>query len=50
MLFRSTGGYELLPREKVELDLDYIRRRGVRTDARVLLRTIGVITTGSGAR
>lgn len=49
-LAQVTGGYELLPREKVELDLDYIRRRGVRTDARVLLRTIGVITTGSGAR
>ena len=49
-LAQVMGGYELLPREKVKLDLAYIRHRGVRTDTRVLLRTIGVITTGSGAR
>lgn len=49
-LAQVMGGYELLPREKVKLDLAYIRHRGIRTDTRVLLRTIGVITTGSGAR
>lgn len=44
------GGYDLLPRDKVRLDLDYIRRRGLAVDLMVLARTIGVMVTGRGAQ
>jgi lipopolysaccharide/colanic/teichoic acid biosynthesis glycosyltransferase len=36
-------------RRKLNLDLEYIRRHGLRTDLKILLRTIFVVLTGKGA-
>lgn len=45
-LAQVTGGYDLLPREKVVLDLDYIENRNVALDLKIILRTLGVVKTG----
>lgn len=49
-LAQVQGGYDLLPREKVELDLWYIEHRSLRQDWKIILRTLGVVSTGEGAR
>ena len=45
-----TGGYDLLPKEKVVLDLEYIEHRSIVMDAKIILRTLGVVSSGKGAR
>lgn len=49
-LAQVTGGYDLLPKEKVVLDLEYIEHRTLLTDFRIMLRTLGVMGSGEGAR
>ena len=49
-LAQVTGGYELLPKEKVVLDLKYIETRSVVQDLKIILKTLGVVSTGEGAR
>ena len=49
-LAQVTGGYDLLPKEKVVLDLDYIENRSIAMDAKIILKTLGVVSTGRGAR
>lgn len=44
------GGYELLPREKARLDIEYIEKRSLLLDLKIMLRTLGVLRTGEGAR
>ena len=44
------GGYDLLPKEKVVLDLEYIERRSISVDLKIILKTLGVVSTGEGAR
>lgn len=44
------GGYELLPKEKARLDIEYIERRSLLLDLKIMLRTLGVLRTGEGAR
>ena len=44
------GGYDLLPKDKVRLDLDYIRHRGMALDLKVLAQTVSVIVSGRGAQ
>ena len=44
------GGYDLLPREKVLLDLKYIETRGIVLDLSIVFKTLGVMGTGEGAR
>lgn len=44
------GGYDLCPEEKLEYDLDYIKRRSVSLDITILIKTVRVIVTGDGAR
>jgi lipopolysaccharide/colanic/teichoic acid biosynthesis glycosyltransferase len=36
-------------KKKLDQDLEYVRRRTIWTDLRILLRTIGVVLTGKGA-
>ena len=49
-LAQVTGGYDLLPKEKVVLDLEYIRSRSIRMDLAIILKTLGVAASGEGAR
>ncbi|MFC9778793.1 sugar transferase [Paenibacillus chitinolyticus] len=44
------GGYEITPKQKLELDLYYIKKSSFRLDMKILLKTVGVVFTGDGAR
>jgi len=44
------GGYDLTPKEKLELDMYYIENRSVKLDMIILLKTVRVVLTGEGAR
>jgi lipopolysaccharide/colanic/teichoic acid biosynthesis glycosyltransferase len=44
------GGYSLKPEEKIIYDMEYIQHRSIRMDLACILRTIGVIFSGDGAR
>lgn len=49
-LAQVTGGYELLPKNKVMYDLEYIENRGPLLDAKIIFRTVGIILSGKGSR
>jgi len=49
-LAQVSGGYDLMPAEKLALDLEYITYRGLRMDLKILLKTIWVVFSGNGAR
>ena len=49
-LAQVSGGYELLPEEKLALDMEYIENRGLWLDLKILFKTIWVVFTGNGAR
>lgn len=49
-LAQVEGGYDLLPKEKVQLDLWYLEHRSIALDLRIILKTLGVVSTGDGAR
>lgn len=49
-LAQVSGGYDLRPEEKMRYDAEYIRKRSLRLDAALLLRTVKVILTGRGAK
>lgn len=49
-LAQVTGGYDLLPSEKVRFDLQYIKTRNIKLDVVIMLKTLGVVSTGEGAR
>ena len=44
------GGYEATPAEKLEDDLYYIKNRSFMLDMKIILKTVGVVLTGHGAR
>lgn len=44
------GGYDITPKEKLELDLFYIRKISFWLEIRILLKTFKVVLTGDGAR
>lgn len=44
------GGYNLTPKEKLDLDLYYINNMGYSLDIKIIFRTIKVIFTGYGSR
>ena len=45
-----SGGYDLLPEEKIVYDMEYIANMSVRMDIRCLVRTVRLIFTHEGAR
>lgn len=49
-LAQVEGGYDLLPKDKVALDLKYIESRSVMLDMTVILKTFRTVVTGKGAR
>ncbi|WP_077329067.1 sugar transferase [Virgibacillus siamensis] len=44
------GGYDITPKEKLNLDLYYINNRSIKIDLRILFETIKVVFNGKGAR
>ena len=49
-LAQVEGGYELLPKEKARFDIQYIENRSLALDLKIMLRTLGVMRSGEGAR
>lgn len=49
-LAQVEGGYELLPKEKVLLDIMYIENRGFAVDFSLIWRRLRTMATGEGAR
>jgi lipopolysaccharide/colanic/teichoic acid biosynthesis glycosyltransferase len=49
-LAQVKGGYNLLPKEKVQLDLNYIEHRNIAMDLKIIFETLGVVSSGDGAR
>lgn len=45
-----SGGYDLLPEEKIVYDMEYIAKMSVRMDLRCMVRTVRLIFTHEGAR
>lgn len=44
------GGYDITPKEKLDLDLYYIDNFGFKIEKEIFIRTIKVVVTGDGAR
>ncbi|MEC2507414.1 sugar transferase [Bacillus cereus] len=44
------GGYNLDPKEKLRLDMEYIEMKTFRTDIRILCKTVLIVLNGNGAR
>lgn len=44
------GGYDITPKEKYELDMEYIEKQGFKKDLKIILYTIKICLTGIGAR
>ncbi|MCC3356091.1 exopolysaccharide biosynthesis polyprenyl glycosylphosphotransferase [Bacillus sp. REN16] len=44
------GGYDITPKEKLELDLYYIENCSITMDLKIIIRTVQVVLTGEGAR
>ena len=49
-LAQVIGGYEMLPSEKVALDLEYIEERSVRMDVWILAQTLPIVAKKQSAR
>lgn len=49
-LAQVEGGYELLPKEKAKLDIEYIESRSAALDWSIIWRTLRTVKTGDGAR
>lgn len=44
------GGYDLQPEEKIAFDIEYIENQSLRMDLKCLLKTVGIVLSGKGAR
>lgn len=44
------GGYEITPKEKLNLDVYYINNASIVLDFKIIFRTVKVVITGDGAR
>ena len=49
-LAQVTGGYDLKPQEKVLIDIEYIKKRSLWLDIKILFKTVGVIFSHKGAK
>lgn len=49
-LAQVSGGYDLRPEEKVKYDVEYIKKRSLWLDIKILFRTVGVIFSHNGAK
>ena len=44
------GGYNILPDQKAELDVEYIENRSFWNDLKIIFRTVKIVLTHDGAR
>ncbi|MFJ8119876.1 sugar transferase [Bacillus mycoides] len=44
------GGYDITPKEKLELDIYYIHNVSIWLDLKIVIKTVKVVITGNGAR
>lgn len=44
------GGYDLGPREKLKYDMEYIGKRDIIMDFKIIIKTAKIVFTGEGAR
>ncbi|PFA05084.1 sugar transferase [Bacillus cereus] len=44
------GGYEITPKEKLDLDVYYINHASIILDFKIIIKTVRVVITGDGAR
>ncbi|WP_297521428.1 sugar transferase [uncultured Clostridium sp.] len=44
------GGYDVMPKEKLDLDIYYIENVNLGLDIKIILQTACIVVTGSGAR
>ncbi|MEM5626664.1 sugar transferase [Bacillus wiedmannii] len=44
------GGYNLDPKEKLKLDMEYIEMKTIKMDIRILCKTVLIVLNGNGAR
>lgn len=49
-LAQVSGGYDLPPQEKVLHDIDYIKRRSLWLDLKIIFKTVAVVFTHEGAK
>lgn len=49
-LAQVNGGYDISPKEKLQLDLEYIQNLTFSLELKIMLKTLKVIVTGEGAR
>ena len=49
-LAQVNGGYDLKPEEKIIYDVEYIKKRSLWLDLKIMLKTVGVILTRGGGK
>ncbi|MDC7236608.1 MAG: sugar transferase [Sphaerochaetaceae bacterium] len=49
-LAQINGGYDLLPEEKIIYDIEYIKRRSLWLDIKLIIKTVLVVFSHNGAR
>ena len=49
-LAQVSGGYDLKPQDKVKIDIEYIKKRSIWQDIKIVFKTIGVIFSHKGAK
>ncbi len=49
-LAQVNGGYDLRPEEKIVYDIEYMQKRSIWLDIRIMFKTVGVIFTHKGAK
>lgn len=49
-LAQVNGGYDISPKDKLKWDMIYIKNRSICIDIKIILKTVGVVFTGDGAR
>lgn len=49
-LAQISGGYDLRPEEKIVYDIEYIKKRSLRLDIKIIFSTVKVVLTQDGAK
>ena len=49
-LAQVSGGYDLMPEEKIVYDIEYIKKRSLWLDLKIIFKTVGVIFSHKGAK